>query len=202
MKSSTQSEQLLKLACFRPLVTLKQIRAAGMTSNVASRLVAESRLERIGPGLYRHPDAPVSERQDLIEVSARFSQGVVVLLSALQFHGIGTQQPHEVWFQVPSGVRMPKTSAPSIRVIRCRKGELFKEGVEHHDFEGITVAVTTPARTVADCFKFRSKIGIDVCVEALKETLRNRLATHAEIDEFAARLRVRSTVKPYLESMM
>lgn len=202
MKSPTQQQQLLKLARRKPLITLKQIRESGITSNVASRLVAEGGLIHIGPGFYRHPDAPVSEHQDLIEISAHFPRGVVVLLSALQFHRIGTQQPHQIWFLIPYGSRMPVTETLPVRTIRSRVPDLFKEGVERHDFNGIGVWITTPARTVADCFKFRRKIGIDVCVEALKETLRKRLATYAEIDRFADRLHVRSTVQPYLESLI
>ncbi len=120
---------------------------------------------------------------------------------ALVFHGIGTQRAHEVWIQLPSQSRVPKIDWPPIRVIRTRLKSLQTQGVEIHQLGGTAVPITTPARTVADCFKHRNKLGIDVCVEALRETVRERKATIGEIGQMARLLRVGKVVQPYLEAM-
>jgi len=115
---------------------------------------------------------------------------------------IGTENPHEVWVQLPLKAHAPKIEWPPIRIIRTSVDSLFTEGVEHHLLSGETVPVTTPARTVADCFKHRNKLGIDVCVEALRETLRERKASIAEIGEMGRFVRVSKIMQPYLEAMI
>lgn len=195
-------KSLSSLASANELLTTAQLLKAGISDQSITRLVEQGILVRVRRGIYEHADCVVSEHHDLIQVSKTSSRAVIVLLSALRFHNIGTQQPHEVWIQLPAQTRVPKIDWPPIRVIRTRVKELQTEGVEYHQLGGAEVAITTPARTVADCFKHRNKLGIDVCVEALRETLRDRKATIAEIGEMAKLLRVGKIISPYLEAMI
>ncbi len=196
----TQAARLLSLAAGREILPLSVIRAAGLPSNVASRLVREGKLERVGRGLYRHPDAPISAHHDLVEVMARMDKAVIVLLSALRFHELGTQQPHGVWIQLPARARVPKIEWPALRVVRTRSEALFTEGVERHFIGGIEIPVTSPARTVADCFKYRNQIGLDVCLEAAKELRRRDRGSSRDLYHYAKLNRVQRVVQLYLEA--
>ncbi|MCP5534782.1 MAG: AbiEi antitoxin N-terminal domain-containing protein [Akkermansiaceae bacterium] len=195
-------KKLTALASAHEVLTTAQLLEAGISDQSITRLVAQGTLVRVRRGIYEHADCPVSEHHDLIQVTKSASRAVIVLLSALRFHEVGTQSPHEVWIQLPAQTRVPKIDWPPIRVIRTRVTALQTEGVEHHQLGGTEVAITTPARTVADCFKHRNKLGIDVCVEALKETLKDRKATIGEMGEMAKLLRVGKVMKPYLEAMI
>ncbi len=199
---STLQKNLSSLAAANELLTTSQLLDAGISDQSITRLVEQSTLERVQRGLYKHVDSEISEHHDLIQISKASSRAVVVLISALRFHEIGTQSPREVWIQLPAQTRVPKIDWPPIRVIRTRVKELQSEGVERHELGGAMVSVTSPARTVADCFKHRNKLGIDVCVEALRETLNDRKATIGEIGEMARLLRVGKVMRPYLEAMI
>ena len=196
----TQAAKLLTLASERDILPLSAIREAGVHSIVASRLVREGRLDRVARGLYRHPDAAIGEYQDLVEVFAKTKKAVVVLLSALRFHEIGTQQPHEVWIQLPARARIPSIEWPSLRIIRTRIDTLFYEGVNKHLIGGIDIPITNPARTVADCFKHRNTIGLDICLEALKELLRRNRNVMDELHYYAKLNRVQRVMQPYIEA--
>jgi predicted transcriptional regulator of viral defense system len=126
---------------------------------------------------------------------------VVCLTSALQFHGIGTQLPAEVWLAVPRGTRMPRLSTPSVRVVRVAP-EMFDVGVEAHRVEGQTIRVYGVARTIADCFRFRNKVGLDVALEALAEAWRAKRLNMDELHRVATRLRVQRVMQPYLEAIV
>jgi len=199
---STLEHKLSSLAADHEVLTTAQLLDAGISDQSITRLVAQGKLMRVRRGIYAHADGPVSEHHDLIQVAKSASRAVIVLISALKFHNIGTQQAYEVWIQLPAQTRVPQIDWPPIRVIRTRVKALQTEGVHHHQLGGTTVAITTPARTVADCFKHRSKLGIDVCVEALRETLKDRKATIGEISEMGRLLRVGKVMKPYLEAMI
>lgn len=199
--SETQAFQLLQLAEGREILSLSSIREAGIPSNVASRLVHEGRLERVARGLYRLPDAPVGEHHDLVEVIARVDKAVVVLLSALRFHEIGTQQPNEVWIQLPANTRIPAIEWPPLRVVRTRINSLFTVGVDRHMIGGVEIRITDPARTVVDCFKYRNKIGLDVCLEALKDLLQRDRNAMDHIYEYARLNKVVRVMQPYLEAL-
>jgi predicted transcriptional regulator of viral defense system len=199
---STLQKNLSSLAAGNELLTTAQLLEAGISDQSITRLVEKGTLVRVRRGIYEHADSPTSEHHDLIQVAKSASRAVVVLVSALRFHEIGTQSPHEVWIQLPAQTRVPKIDWPPIRVIRTRVKELQTAGVEHHRLGGTDVAITTPARTVADCFKHRNKLGIDVCVEALRETLNARKAKIAEISEMGKLLRVGKIMRPYLEAMI
>ena len=199
---STLQKKLISLASVNEVLTTAQLLDAGISDQSITRLVAQGTLVRVRRGIYEHAASEVSEHHDLIQVATSAPRAVIVLISALRFHEIGTQSPYQVWIQLPAQTRVPKIDWPPIRVIRTRVEELQTKGVKCHQLGGAEVPITTPARTVADCFKHRNKLGIDVCVEALRETLRERKATIGEIGEMARLLRVGKVMKPYLEAMI
>lgn len=145
-------------------------------------------------------DAEVSENYSLILTAKRMPKGVVCLLSALRFHGLTTQKPFEVWMAIERGTRRPTVSVPPLRV-HYFSGEAFTAGIEEHEMEGVTLRVYNPAKTIADCFKFRYKVGIDVALEALRDTLKKRKATIDEIWHYAEICRVARVIYPYLEAL-
>lgn len=200
MSSALQSKLRL-LASAHEVLTTRQLLEAGISDQSITRLVEQGVLTRIRRGIYCHVDAPFSEYHSFIQVMKSAPRAVIVLISALRFHEIGTQQPHEVWIQLPSQSRVPKIDWPPIRVIRTRVKALSVEGVDIHHEGGTDIPVTSPARTVADCFKHRNKLGIDVCVEALRETVRERKATIGQIATMSRLLKVGKVVRPYLEAM-
>jgi predicted transcriptional regulator of viral defense system len=167
---------------------------------VLTRLVAEGVIERIARGLYRMPDAPVTEHHGLVLAAAAIPQGVICLLSALQVHGIGTQLPSEVWIALDRRAWRPTVDYPPLRIVRYT-GDALTAGVETRRMEGRPVKVYGPAKTVADCFKYRNKIGLDVALEALREGWRSRRFTMDELDHYAAICRVQRVIRPYLEAL-
>ena len=175
----------------------RDFEAAGVNRVKLGRLVAEGAIERVGRGLYTAPSAKVTEHHTLVEASVRVRAGVVCLLSALRFHKLSTQSPHEVWIAIGVKARKPAPDWPPLHVVRF-SGAALTHGAETHTIEGVAVRITSPAKTVADCFKYRNKIGIDVAIEALTEYRRRR----ASIDELmkAAKVdRVAVVIRPYLE---
>jgi predicted transcriptional regulator of viral defense system len=157
-------------------------------------------LEQAGRGLYRPPGASVTEHHTFAEVAKRIPEGVICLLSALSFHRLTSQNPHEVWMAVGHKAWAPRSENVGLRIVRL-SGASLREGIDTHTVEGVPVRVYNPAKTVADCFKFRHKIGIDVAIEALKETWRARRATMKDIEHYARIDRVSKVMRPYLESL-
>lgn len=202
MPETTPMERLLELASKREVLRLSEIRECGVSDRSVTRLVSSGTLERVGRGIYKVPDAPVSEHHELVAVMARTNKAVVVLLSALRFHELGTQQPNEVWIQLPLKARVPRMEWPTLKVIRTRIDALFSEGVERHMISGVEVRVTDPSRTVVDCFKHRNQIGLDVCLEALKELLRRDRSVIDRIHRYAKLNRVQRVMQPYLEAAL
>ena len=146
------------------------------------------------------PQSAHSENLGLALVAAAVPQSVICLLSALRFHGIGTQAPHEVWIAVAQGATRPRLDYPTVRVTLV-SGLAFTYGVEHHQVDGVPVRIYSPAKTVADCFKFRNKIGLDVAIEALREALRAKNCTREELWAAGKACRVTTVIRPYLEAM-
>lgn len=201
---STTQDSILALAQDRGLIRPVDLDSHGLPRVSLTRLVRQGRLERVGRGLYALPDRPVSEHSALAEVARKHPRTVVCLLSALRFHELTTQAPFEVWLAIPSKARPPKLDYPPLRVVRFSDAGMA-EGIDEHDIEGVPVRVTNVARTVADCFKYRNKIGLDVALEALKETLGqgggNRRASIDELWSYARLDRVANVMRPYLESL-
>jgi len=164
------------------------------------QLVARGLVERIGRGLYSLPDAELSENHSLAEASKRVPRGVVCLLSALRFHGLTTQAPPEVWMAIDVKARRPRVNYPPLRIVRF-SGQALTSGVEEHSVEGVVVRVYCAAKTVADCFKYRNKIGLDVAIESLRDCLRQRKSTIDGLWTYAKVCRVTNVMRPYLEAM-
>jgi len=200
MPTPTDRNRTLMLARRRQGVTTRELTEAGIHTQVLSRLAASGEIERIARGLYRMPEHAVTEHHGLAIAAAAVPHGVVCLLSALQFHRIGTQLPSEVWMAIDRRARRPALRYPPLRVVRY-SGAALTEGVESHRVEGREVRVYNVAKTVADCFKYRNKIGLDVALEALREGWRARRFTMDELDRFAAFCRVQRVMRPYLEAL-
>lgn len=197
---SALEQAVLALAEQRPLLRARDLAALGLPTVALSRLVAAGRLERIARGLYSLPGRPLSEHRSLAEVALRVPQGVVCLLSALRVHGIGTQAPFEVWMAIPHHSPTPRIDQPALRAIRM-SGAALSEGVETLQIDGVGVAVFNASKTVADCFKYRNKIGLDVALEALRDGWAQGKLTADALWHYAAIDRVSNVMRPYLESI-
>lgn len=158
-------------------------------------------IERVGKGVWRDLRVQTSEFHSFAEPAFRSPQGVICLLSALSFHNLTTQQPARVWFAIGQDAKPPKTAEIELEVVRM-SAVCLQEGIEVHPIEGVPVRITSAARTVADCFKFRNKVGIDLAIEALHDCLRKRLATAPEIRRAAEICRVARVMQPYLETIV
>ena len=198
----TEAQALRSLAISEEIVTLRDIEKQGISRTSVSRLVQSGELERLGRGIFRHSEAPISEHHDLIVVAAQIPSCVIALISALYFHKLGTQLPRSIWIQIPANAREPKMERPSVEVVRTRIPELMTEGVDQHQIGGITVSMTNPARTVADCFKHRNRVGLEVALEAMKELLRRDRNSVGEMMRYAKLNRVDQVMMPYLTAAL
>ena len=197
---STLEQAVLALAGRRPLLRARDLAEQSLPTVVLTRLVAAGKLERIARGVYSLPGRPLSEHRSLAEAALRVPRGVVCLLSALRVHGIGTQAPFEVWMAIPHHSPTPLLDQPALRVVRM-SGTALTEGIEPVEIDGVKVPVFNAAKTVADCFKFRNKIGMDVALEALREGYRLKLFTVSELMDAAAICRITKIITPYVESL-
>ena len=206
---STTQDAILELARHQGVIRPLDLKAGGLPRISLTRLVQQGRLARVGRGLYALPERAFTEHAALAEVACRHPRAVVCLLSALRFHELTTQAPFEVWLAIPSKARPPRLDDPPLRIVRFSEPALI-EGVEEHRIDGVPVRITGVARTVADCFKYRHKIGLDVALEALKEVLRvpggqGGRADRVSIDElwrYAELDRVAKVMRPYLECLV
>lgn len=173
---------------------------SGLSRQRIQQLTEDGELVRLGRGLYSRPDAPMTENHDLAQVAARVPHGVVCLTSALQFHGLTTASPWRVHLLLPRGARSPRIESPPL-ALTYASDESYRAGVEEHRIEGVPVKVTSVAKTVADCFKYRSKVGLDMALEALKAALEERRTTRAEIRRYAQVCRVETVMRPYVEAL-
>lgn len=192
--------QLLHALQTQKVIRSREAEALGVSRAYLQRLVERGMIERVGRGLYALAEAQTSEHDALIDVVKRVPNGVICLISALHFYEITTQLPFEVWVAIESKAWKPQQDYPPLRVMRF-SGKAFEDGIETHILDGVHVRIYSVAKTVADCFKFRHKIGLDVALEALRETLRDRRATRTEIWQMAEVCRVANVIKPYMEAM-
>lgn len=193
--------RLLALAKRRPVITAADATEAGIHSQHLTRLVAEGVLERIARGQYRLAGRPITEHHGLVVAARSAPRSVVCLLSALAFHGIGTQIPAEVWIAIDRRARQPSARNPPLRVVRM-SGAAFTEGIEVHQLERQAVRIYSVAKTLADLFKHRNKVGLDVAIEALREAWRERKFTMEALDRAARVCRVSRVMKPYVEAVI
>jgi predicted transcriptional regulator of viral defense system len=196
----SHEQQILALARKQPLLRARDLAEQGLPTMTLSRLVAAGKLQRVARGVYSLPQRSVSAHRSLAEVAIRVPRGVVCLLSALRLHEIGTQAPFEVWLAIPQTMPAPRLERPALRVVRM-SGAALSEGIEPVEVDGISVPVFNPAKTVADCFKYRNKIGLDVALEALGEAWRARRVTMDELWHYATIDRVHNVMRPYLEAL-
>lgn len=174
---------------------------SGIHRETLYEMVREGYLERISRGLYRLAGLPPLSNPDLVTVSLRIPGGVVCLISALNFHGLTTQVPHHVYVAIERGSEKPRLESPPIRVFRF-SGQAFSEGIEKHDIDNVPIRVYCVAKTVADCFKFRNRIGMDVTMEALKDYRRSPQFDIDELMHFARICRVANVMQPYVEALL
>lgn len=195
----TKTITLLRLARKGP-VRARDLDEAGIPRAYLKRLCDRGLLEQVDRGLYRLADAPVTELSSLADVSKRVPHAVICLLSALQVHGLTTEVPHAVWVLIDRHARMPTLTTPTLEVVRASRKAL-EHGVETRVIDGVKVQVTTPAKTVADCFRFRRHVGLEVALAALKDYLRKRKGSIDALVEAAHADRIYAFMRPYLEAL-
>lgn len=199
-QTGSQRQAAQALLRERGIVRLAELRAAGITAATMSRMERNGEVLRLARGLYQLPDAPLDASHSLAEAAKRVPKGVVCLVSALAFHGLTDRLPRKVWLAIGQKDWAPKADGSLIRIVRFTES-LLTEGVETHVIEGVSVKVFSVAKTIADCFRHRSKIGQSVAIEGLQEALRQRKATPGEIARQAERGGVSTIIRPYLEAL-
>jgi predicted transcriptional regulator of viral defense system len=183
------------------LVRPKELEDLGISREHLRRLETKGLIEKVTRGVYRTSNVGVSGQCSLAEVSKRVPGCVICLFSALQFHEIGTELPGKVWIALHRGAWHPKIDYPPIETVTF-SAALMKGGVAEHAIDGVNVKITTIARTVADCFKFRNKIGLDVAIESLKDVLMKKQCTSEELAEAARQCRVSRVIRPYIQALL
>jgi len=201
MPIASPVQKIKALSRRTPVVRASDAVRAGIPRTSLVRLTESGVVERVGRGLYRLTEGESYDHPDLVEAAVRVPKGVVVLLSALVFHGIGTQTARQVWMQLPANYPTPKIGHPPLRIIRSRKPEAFTLGVETHRIAGHAVRITDPERTIVDCFRHRGTVTLEVCLEALRERLRNRRQCLPALEDYARKLGAWRVMKPYLEAL-
>lgn len=197
----TKLDQLEKLLRQRGMLRTGELPSIGFPMSYLSELEKRGQAVKQSRGLYAHPDAEMPRWHSLALACRQVPNGVVTLLSALAFHGIGTQHPSEVWMAIEHKAHPPKPDYPPIRYIRF-SGPAFEEGVEQAMDGTAAIRVYNPAKTIADCFKFRNKVGTDVAVEALREGWRSRRFSMDDLVRYARICRVERVMTPYIEAIV
>jgi predicted transcriptional regulator of viral defense system len=202
MNGMNRSEEILQILREQSVLRPRDLRAYGISRTYLGKMQRSGLVVREGRGLYSLADSDlITENHTLVEASKRIPEGVVCLYSALLFHNTGTQLPASVWLAVERKARLPRVAWPPVRFVRF-SGQAMAAGIETHQIEGVPVRVYSVAKTVADCFKYRHKYGLDVAIEALRDCLRQRQTTIDEIRHFAHVCRVANVMRPYLEAMI
>jgi predicted transcriptional regulator of viral defense system len=200
MSADTQTRRVLELASKKGLLRASDLGAIGAPRVVLTRLTATGLLDKVGRGLYRLPGHTGSEHEGLATVATKVPQAVFCLLTALQFHELTTQLPRQVWIAMPRGSHVPRVAYPPIKMVQMT-GDVYSEGIETVERDGVTMRVYGVAKTVADCFKHRNKIGLDVALEALRDVRAKRRATADDLWRYARICRVANIMRPYLEAV-
>ena len=198
--NTKEADKILALAKTLGFLRVTDLLSRGIHPEYLRRLCKKGLIVRTGRGLYRLANAGVSENITLTAVAKRIPNGIICLLSALCFHRIGTQNPPAVWVALKQRAAYPRGKDLPIRIVRFSASS-HASGVEIRMLDGVPVRITNPAKTVVDCFKYRNKIGLDVALEALKECVRKRKATPADLWKYAKVCRVANVMRPYLEAI-
>lgn len=204
MKSNPSAKSLdIARATFRAsegVLRTSEALACGVQRRTLYWMRDHELIESLSRGVWHLVEYPLPSSPDVASVMRRVPRAVLCLVSALEFHEIGTQVPSEVQIALPQGMKAPRIAFPRVRTFWMSQ-TIFNEGIETHKIDGSDIRVYGAAKTVADCFKFRSKIGHQIAVEALQATVRNRRATPSEIMRYAKIDRVESYVRPFLEAL-
>ena len=193
--------QVVSLARRQGLLRPRDLEAKGIARQYLVLAMRQGLIERLARGLYRIPGVMTTENQSLVQVCKKTPAGVVCLLSALRFHDLTTQNPFEVWIAIDQKANSPRMDAVALRIIRF-SGAALTQGVETHKIHGVPVRVYGIAKTVADCFKCRNKIGLNVAIEALRDCVQQRKASVDELVRYACICRVERVMSPYMEAML
>jgi predicted transcriptional regulator of viral defense system len=194
-------QQVIDLVQALPIVRPKDLNQYNLPKDYLYILAKEGVIEKIGRGLYQWPDKDLGRHQSLAEVCKIAPKAVVALLSALNFHNITTQNPHQIWLAIDRKSWRPEISYPPVRFVTM-SSDALKAGVETHSIGGMSVKVFSPAKTVADCFKYRNKVGLDVAMEALREGWSKQKFTMDKLLGYAEICRVKNVMQPYMESLV
>lgn len=198
-KLSTNEAAILDMAGSLGILRPRDLRTKNHSVAYLQRLVTKGRLVKLGRGQYALPGREPSEHEALVVTAKRYPGTVVCLLSALRYHELTTQSPRSIWLAVEGSKLAPSDTPVALQVVRMT-GPSFRTGITTHLLGQVPVRIYDPAKTVADCFKFRSRVGLDVAIEALKDCLAQRRATPAQIWSYAEICRVKTILKPYLEA--
>lgn len=196
----TQAERALALLDKTPLLRARDLVDAGIARETLRRLVQSGELEQPDRGLYRRVGGEMAAEASIAEVARRTPHAVVALLSALRFHGLTTQVPHEVWVYIGRKARVPARTPVKLRVFRV-DGDGLTLGIDDHVIDGVPVKITNTERTLVDCFKRRNDVGLDVAIEALRDARRQRKVDLNEVWRIAERRRALTYMRPYLEAL-
>jgi predicted transcriptional regulator of viral defense system len=200
MTTAIPSQQRLKSAGVGAIFRPRDLEPLGVSFPVLQRMVATGAVVKIGPGVYRLAEAEPTELETIAMVGSAIPNGIVCLLSALAVHGIGTQSPHQVWVALDRKSHKPQRLGKVVHIVRF-SGRMLTYGVERHEILGVPVRVTSAARTIVDCFRYRNKIGVDVAIEALRDAVQTRKVTVGELARVADVCRARTVMRPYLEAI-
>jgi predicted transcriptional regulator of viral defense system len=198
-KRKKKNEKVLSIAKDRKIIRVRDLIKHGIHPEYLRRLCEKGLLIKMGRGIYIPADAEISENVGLAQAAKRVPHGIVCLLSALQFHDLGTQSPFEVWMAIERKSARPQIDYPPLRIVRF-SGIALTEGIEKHLIDDVEVKIFNKAKTIADCFKYRNKIGLDVALEALKDCRQRKLCTNDQLWKYAKICRVANVMKPYFEA--
>ena len=198
--NDTQTQRVLELASQRGMLRASHLQELGIARVVLSRLTARGQLERVGRGVYRLPDAQGAEYESLATIAVKVPQAVFCLLTALQIHELTTQLPRQVWIAMPQGSHVPKMDYPPVKMVQF-SGEAYDQGIEVVRADQVELRVYGVAKTIADCFKHRNKVGLDVAIEAFREALAANKTNANDLWRFAKICRVANVMRPYLEAL-
>jgi predicted transcriptional regulator of viral defense system len=201
MQKLTHTDQVLSLAHQKGLIRSSDLNDPGIPRAYLTRLVQAGRLEKTGRGIYQLPNQPLTENAGMEILATKVPQVVFCLLTALQFHELTTQLPRQVWITMPQGSHPPKIDYPPIKMTQCAP-KYFTDGIEIHRRNEHEFRVYSVARTIADCFKHRNKIGLDVALEALRAALAQKKVNANDLWNFAKIDRVTNVMRPYLEVLI
>lgn len=209
MATNSQQHRALSLLKQRGMARLSEFTKAGVTAATVSRMKEKGLLAQLGRGLYQLPDAALDTHHTLAEAAKLVPKGVVCLVSALAFHELTDTIPSRVWMAIGPKDRKPTLTHPPLQFVRF-KPELLEAGIEQHTIEGVTVHVYNPAKTVVDLFRYRRRAGtryrhstgLNLALEALREALRQRKATPADITKYAVHAGIWKVMQPYMEAMI